>query len=213
LKADRIIVPLCVLAGLALMVCLILERQACLKLAAQNDALRSQLERMAALTADNQRLSNLLAHAAAPRTNATADERLAELARLRQQSKDLQDGTTNADSLRRDTVALRAALEDGRKVRRASRQAALQDRGTPNDGSLQILSAQYGTDRTNMDVASVLNDRIRGGGLKAFASNNLNGDPDPGKVKNLTVIYRSGGTLMTNQFREGDMIILPPPAE
>jgi len=43
-----------------------------------------------------------------------------------------------------------------------------------------------------------------------MAGNNLAGDPDFGTVKDLTVVYRSGGTILTNQFREGDVIILPP---
>lgn len=197
------------------MLCLVLEIQACRKLEAQNDTLRRQLDKMAALIAENQRLSNLLAQAntSLPRTNVPTDGRLEELARLREQAKELHADVNNAERLRADTIAARVALDEARKARRASRQASLPDPGGSSDAPFEIVSAQYGTDKTNMDVTAELNDRIHGGNLKAIASNNLNGDPDFGTVKNLTLIYRYGGVLMTNQFREGDMIILPPPVE
>jgi hypothetical protein len=63
-----------------------------------------------------------------------------------------------------------------------------------------------------MDVVAELNDRIRGGSLKIVASNQMAGDPDFGHVKSLTVVYRFGGAIQTNQFREGDVVILPPEA-
>jgi len=45
--------------------------------------------------------------------------------------------------------------------------------------------------------------------LKAIASNNLKGDPEFGQTKHLTVVYRFGGVTMTNEFREGDVVVLP----
>lgn len=60
-----------------------------------------------------------------------------------------------------------------------------------------------------MDVTDALSERIRGDGLKAVASNNLNGDPEFGQVKHLTVVYQFGGVTRTNEFREGDLVILP----
>jgi hypothetical protein len=44
----------------------------------------------------------------------------------------------------------------------------------------------------------------------AVASNNIKGDPEFGQVKHLTVVYRVGGVLRTNEFREGDVVVLPP---
>jgi hypothetical protein len=73
----------------------------------------------------------------------------------------------------------------------------------------EIVKAEYGTARTNLDVTDELAERIRGERLKAVASNNLKGDPDFGQVKQLTVIYRFGGVTRTNQFREGALISLP----
>lgn len=123
-----------------------------------------------------------------------------------QQSDDIQ-------SLRSDTVATRAALEEAAKVRRASRLASRTNPSAANGAPFEILEASYGTDRTNMDVIAELNDRIRGGSLKMVANNNLAGDPDFGHVKSLTVVYRFSGAVLTNQFREGDVVILPPPEQ
>jgi len=60
-----------------------------------------------------------------------------------------------------------------------------------------------------MDVAAELRERIRGDELKAVASNNIKGDPEFGQVKHLTVVYRLAGVTRTNEFREGDLVILP----
>ncbi len=78
-----------------------------------------------------------------------------------------------------------------------------------NGTQFELLRAEYGTTRTNLDVTQELADRIRGDRLKAVASNNLRGDPEFGQVKNLTVIYRVSGVTRTNRYREGDVVILP----
>lgn len=192
-----------------------LERQACLKLDAANDALNRQLSKMAELAAENRRLSKLLAQAndLRPHPNAATDERQEELARLRIQVEALRQQSSDFESLHSDTVATRAALDETRKVRRASRLASRPNPGAVNRAPFEILAARYGTDRTNMDVVAELNDRIRGDSLKMVANNHLTGDLDYGHVKNLTVVYRFGGAVLTNQFREGDVVILPPTAQ
>jgi len=81
--------------------------------------------------------------------------------------------------------------------------------GGMNGTQFELLRAEYGTTRTNLDVTQELADRIRGDRLKAVASNNLRGDPEFGQVKNLTVIYRVSGVTRTNRYREGDVVILP----
>ena len=204
---------------MGLAVCLIHDRQACLTLDAQKDDLRRQLSQMAEINPENQRLSDLLAEANARRpdpkrttgTNVTSDERLKELARLRSEVEAFHQQTRDIESLRNNTVATRAALDEAARVRRASRLASRPNPGTANDAPFEILEAGYGTDRTNMDVSAELGDRIRGGRLKIIASNQLAGDPDLGNVKSLTVVYRFGGAIQTNQFREGDVVLLPPP--
>ena len=61
-----------------------------------------------------------------------------------------------------------------------------------------------------MDVTGDLRDRIRGDSLKAIADNDIKGDPEFGQTKRLTVEYKFAGVPMTNEFREGDTMILPP---
>ena len=60
-----------------------------------------------------------------------------------------------------------------------------------------------------MDVTDELQDRIRGDNLKAVAGNDIKGDPEYGQTKHLTIEYRFGGITRTNEFREGDVIVLP----
>jgi hypothetical protein len=213
-------VPVCILAAVGLAVCLMHERRVCLNLDAQNDDLRRQLSKMAEINAKNQRLSNLLAEANARRpdpngttgTNVATEERLKELARLRSEVEALHQKNREIESLRADTRATSNALQEAHQARRAGRMASRNNPGAANGAPLEILEADYGSDRTNMDVSAELSDRIRGGSLKIIASNQMAGDPDFGHVKSLTVVYRFGGAIQTNQFREGDFVILPPEA-
>lgn len=190
-----------------------LQRQACVKLDAQNDELRRQLGEMAELTAENARLSNLLANAPRPHSNVATDERLGksdELARLLALVEALHQQSNDIASLRSDTVATRAELKEARQAQNASRMASRNNSGAANGAPFEILEASYGTGRTNLEVSAALSDRIRGGSLKTVAGNQLAGDPDYGQVKSLTVVYRFGGMVLTNQYRENDIVILPP---
>ena len=213
MKAIGIIICLLAIVGLA--AALMSEYQVCQQLAAQNQALRDQLKKIAGLTAENERLSNLLAQAQAARLhtdgNVATNTPSGELARLRSEVDALHQQNQDLDNLRADT---RAAHDELKAVHDAQRAARLASRSSNANGdSLEVLEADYGTTHSNLDVSAELNDRIRGGSLKAIASNELMGDPEFGVVKNLTVIYRFGGLLMTNQFREGDIVILPPDPE
>ena len=217
MKATGIINLACVLMVAGLTAGLVLERQACLKLKAQNDELRTQLGRMTELTAESQRLTDLLARANALHlrpdgtmdTNALPDARVAELTQLHREVEAFQQQSNDVVNLRADTSATRVALKAAHDAENARQLAS----HTPPDLSsrpLEILEADYGTTRSNVEVSAALNDRVRNGSLKVLANNNMNGDPDFGQVKNLTVIYRYGRTTMTNQFREGDAVVLPP---
>jgi len=218
MKTTRIVVPVSILAAVGLAVCLVLERQACLKLDAENEVLRQQLSKMEELTTENERLSNLLSQANARRqhpngttsTNVVTDKNREELARLRSQFEALRHQSNELETLRADTRATQDTLKQAHDAHRASRLISHNNPRGASDGSFQVLQANYGTDHTNLDVSAEINDRIRNGGLKMVANNNLGGDPDFGNVKSLTVVYRFGGTTLTNQFREGDVIILPP---
>jgi phage shock protein A len=212
-STGKIISILCVLVAAGLAIGVALERQAQSRLEQANRALRQQLSQRDALTAENQRLSNLLAqpksstNRTSERPEAEADERAKELVRLRGEVEALRQQSKEIETLRADARQARAARQGGPKPLNAGQSA---NSGAGGSGAqLEILRADYGTANTNLDVAAELQDRVRGDSLKAIASNSLKGDPEFGQTKRLTIVYRIGGVTMTNEFREGDFVVLP----
>jgi hypothetical protein len=207
----------CLGAMAALAVCLSVEHRASLRLGEENSALRRQLSQMDEAVVENQRLSDLVARMnASPSranklvdTSSVADERVKELVRLRDELEALRQQGKEMEVLRADTRQVRAQESALSKAHRAQ-EVTDHNATAGNAAQLEIVRAEYWTDRTNMDVATELTERIRGGRLRAIASNNIKGDPDFGQVKRLTVVYRFGGTTVTNEFREGDYVVLPP---
>jgi hypothetical protein len=207
----------CALAGAGLAIGVAVERHASFKLAQENRALQQQLSPMDNLIAENQRLSNLVAQAQSPpsgphqrvEARSATDERAKELVRLRDEVAALRQQSKEIESLREDTRQARATRENSLKTQNTGRSARTGGGPSAGGSQLEILQAQYWTANTNMDVTDALSARIRGDGLKAVASNNLNGDPEFGQVKHLTVVYQFGGVTRTNEFREGDLVILP----
>jgi hypothetical protein len=194
----------------AIAVWLLLERRACAQIHQENTALLGRLNEATEKLAENQRwpertapATDSLSDAGAPlaASPASADE---ELLRLRRGIAGQLQQHQQTESLREDTRQTLAALENRRKADRAARRAA-----NSNVSQLEIIKAEYWTEHTNVDVTEELQDRIRGDGLKAVASNNLKGDPEFGQTKHLTIQYRFGGVTRTNEFREGDVIVLP----
>ena len=206
-----------IVAGAGLAVCLALERQASLKLERENNGLRERLSQSDKLVAENQRLSNLLAetNGLPARPNRSADVSLAtvepakELVRLRGEVDALRQQSKEIETLRANTREVRATAETALKTENANLAANNRGATTDTGSQFELLSADYGTGNTNLDVTAELRERIRGDSLKAIASNNLKGDPDFGQVKHLTVVYRVGGVTMTNEYREGDFVVLP----
>ena len=207
------------LVVLALGVCLHAERSACVELARQNAALRRKLAPLETLSAEHQRLSRRVdqmdhspAHArrlSEPPQLTQADA--AELSRLRAEIDLLRQETNEIGTLRKDTQELHAALESNLKNQITGSKAQSEIRTTATNSHFEILNAEYWTDRARMDVTEELRDRVRGDSLKTMASNNIKGDPEFGQTKHLTIEYRVGNVIMTNEFREGDLIILPRP--
>jgi hypothetical protein len=218
MKAKSVVISvLCATALVGMAICVAVGHQARLRLGEENKALRQQLDQMAGLVAEHERLSNLLAQANPPQSRpdehvqaqALPDERLKELLRLRGEVGVLRQQSKELETLREDTRQARAALESGLRTQNAG-QAANTGNGIASKASqLQILKAEYWTDNARLDVTGELRDRIRGDSLKAIASNNIKGDPEFGQTKRLTVEYRFGGVTMTNEFREGDTIVIP----
>ena len=210
MKTRALIAVIYSLTFAAIAVWLLLERRACAQIHQENTALLGRLNEATEKLAENQRLPD----SPAPATDnlSTAGGSLAapaasadpELLRLRTEVAGLLQQHQQTESLREDTLQTRATLENRRKADRAARRAA---NGAASQ--LEVIKAQYWTDHTNLDVTDELQDRIRGDNLKAMASNNLKGDPEFGQTKKLTIEYRFGGVTRTNEFREGDVIVLP----
>ena len=201
----------------ALILGLLGERRAWSGVDQANGAMRVQLSQMDALLADNQRLLALLPIDSGQSSQsiqnsgevAALDEPAKELLRLRGEAEVLRQESKAIEALREDTRQTRLALEAG--AHRHSSPEQTQNSGTGSSGSqLEILRALYWTDNAQTDVTDELRDRIRGDSLKAIASNNIKGDPEFGQVKHLTIEYRYAGVTLTNEFREGALVVLPP---
>jgi len=210
MKTRTLIAIIYSLTFAAIAVWLLLEQRACAQIRHENMALLGRLNEATEKLAENQRSpdraappTDNLSVAGAPlaASPASADE---ELLRLRSEIAGVLQQHQQTESLREDTLQTRAALENRRKEDRAARRAA-----TGNGSQLEIIKAEYWTDHTRMDVTEELQDRIRGDSLKAMASNNIKGDPEFGQTKHLTIEYRFGGVTRTNEFREGDAVVIP----
>jgi len=138
------------------------------------------------------------------------DKRSKELVRLRGEVEVLRQQSKEIETLREDTRQVRAAQPTGPVTQSAAQTATMSPGATTADGSqFEILKAEYWTENARMDVTGELAAKLRSDALKATASNDLKGDPDLGHVKFLTVVYQAGGVTMTNEFREGQPVILP----
>ena len=211
MKTRTLIALIYGLTFAAMAVWLLLEHRACAQIHQENTALLRRLDEATEKLAENHGLpqrtepsADNLSDADAPLAvpPASVDP---ELLRLRNEVTGLLQQHQDAESLREDTRQTRLVLENRRKEDRAARRAAT----IPNGSQLEILKAEYWTDHLRMDVTDELQDRIRGDSLKAVASNNLKGDPEFGQVKHLTIEYKFGGVTRTNEFREGDLVVLP----
>jgi hypothetical protein len=218
MKANSVVLGILgvgVVAGVA--ICLAVERQARLRLGEENKALRQQVDPMAGLVAENERLSNLVAQASRSQSlpdeqlgaQSLSDEQSLELLRLRGEVGALREQSKELETLREENRQVRAALEGGHKTQNAG-QAATADKGVASkESQLQILRAEYWTQNARLDVTEELRGRILDDKLKAIASNNIKGDPEFGQTKRLTIEYSFGGVTLTNEFREGDLVVLP----
>ena len=208
MKANSVILSvLCATAVVGVTIWLRVGHQARLKLADENKALQQQCDQMARLAAENERLSNLVAQAS--RSQSLPDGRLKELLRLRGEVSALRQQSQELETLREDTRQARAALESSLKTQIAGQPAKTPDGSAAKASQLEILKAEYWTANARLDVTGELRGRIHDDSLKAVASNNIKGDPEFGQTKHLTVEYRFAGVTMTNEFREGDVIIIP----
>ncbi len=80
---------------------------------------------------------------------------------------------------------------------------------------LEIVKAEYGAGATQKDVTSILQKQAGNLPLITFASasynTNFGGDPIPGSVKQLKIVYRINGKTGEASFAEDATIVLPMP--
>lgn len=211
---------LCGFTAVGLAVWMLGERRAWSGVDHANRSLRQQLSQMDGLLADNNRLLAQVTVGSGPSsptnqasdTASAIDEPAKELLRLRGEVEVLREESKTIETLREDTRHARAAAQETAAQNTSGNPAQRQNSASNSSGSkLQILRAVYGTDNAQVDVTDELQDRIHGDQLKAIASNNIKGDPEFGKTKQLTLEYSYGGVTFTNQFTEGALVLLPPP--
>ena len=221
MKAKSIILGvLCATALSGVAICLVAEHQARLRLGEENTALRQQLDRMAGLVAENERLSNLVAQAKSSQSlpdgrlkaQSLSDEQMLQLLRLRGEVGVLRQQSKELETLREETRQARAALASGHRTQNAGQAATTGNGAASKESQLQILKAEYWTDNARFDVTEELKERILEDKLKAIADNGIKGDPEYGQVKHLTIEYSFAGVTMTNEFKEGDVMVIPPPS-
>jgi HEAT repeat protein len=73
---------------------------------------------------------------------------------------------------------------------------------------LVIKSARYGAGDRWVDVTEALRAAVRNNSLQVEASNSLAGDPAPGVVKELQIVYSLGDQEFSLRVKEGEMIRL-----
>lgn len=75
--------------------------------------------------------------------------------------------------------------------------------------SLRIIGAVYGLEDKTVDITKKLNDLVENNRLKVVLSNNIDGDPYPGFIKQALIEYQLGRNVYSRKYIEGDVIDLP----
>ena len=114
---------ICATAAVGVMIWLAVEHQAGLRLRQENTALRQQLDLLAGVLAENERLSNLVAQAGS--SQSLPDERLTELLRLRGEVGVLRQQSKELETLRNGNREAHTALTSSITPQSAGQAAAV----------------------------------------------------------------------------------------
>ncbi|MGB4441669.1 MAG: hypothetical protein WBJ62_05535 [Coriobacteriia bacterium] len=106
----------------------------------------------------------------------------------------------------RESGQVRSVTAPGAEPADESQRAEVQ---TPSGSGFEIVSGRYWTPNASLDVTAELAALVRNGRLETVASNALEGDPDEGTVKTLTIRYRIWGAVIEKEFLEGERVSLP----
>ncbi len=74
---------------------------------------------------------------------------------------------------------------------------------------LEIIKAEYRTNKKSIDVTKKLSSRIQNNELHVVISNEIAGDPDSGTPKTLKIKYYYEGQLYEMEIREGEKLDIP----
>lgn len=74
---------------------------------------------------------------------------------------------------------------------------------------LEIIKAEYGSNRKSIDITSKLNEKIEDSELHIKVSNNIAGDPDPNVVKTLKIKYLYQGKTYEKEIKENLNLDIP----
>ena len=190
---------------LGIAIWLVCEHRARVEQGRQIAALRQQLGEMTdRVTAADERVSNVVVQARQLQVQRT--EQAKEFVQLRDEVKVLHQQTTEIEALE----ASRAGTTGSDPNSQVSRQSVAASGGTnPKSSRLQILAAYYWAPDRAIDVTKQLQEKIVGDKLEVIARNDLRGDPEYGQPKTLTVLYSFDGVTMTNEVREGGLMMIP----
>lgn len=74
---------------------------------------------------------------------------------------------------------------------------------------LELMEAFYGSPNKTIEVTKQLEEKIIDNKLNFIVSNEIAGDPDPGIVKKLRIIWQYSGEVLEKEFDEGQIVNLP----
>jgi len=186
---------------------LVLEHRARREQDRQIAALEQQLGQMTEQVADaGGQMSNLVTQARQFQVQRIDQTR--EVAQLREEVRVLHRQADDVQTLRSEVNQVRATVEGG-NGQYSSRTATANSRTGPTSSRLQILEAYYWSPNKIIDVTRQLSDRVADDRLEIIAGNDLRGDPEFGQVKTLTVLYKYDGVTLTNEVREGGLLLIP----
>ena len=119
MKANNAILDItCAIVGVGVAIWMVMEHQARLRLRDENKTLRQQLAQMASLSAENERLANLVSRVTHSRTG--SDDQLRELLRLRGEVGVLREQSKELDILRNQSRQPRTSLDSSLKAQSAA---------------------------------------------------------------------------------------------
>ena len=188
----------------AAVIALVIENQAQIKLRADNESLRQQLDQLARLVSDNENLSNQLA-----RATADADARTTELLKLRNEVGMLRKQTVEIADLQKKNQQLGTALAGSRSALLAKAQQETAPKIDPATNSNTATDPASGPDLGAIQLVNQTPSRFDLGGGKTCT---LTPAIDADGNYNIKVVFesqKSDGQTVKSEQQTGEIITAP----